>query len=675
MNRDSAKIRIDDLRHQIDKHNHSYYVLDEPVIPDPEYDRLLRELSELEELYPEFVSDNSPTKNVGAEPLSSFEKIEHIVPMLSLGNALDEDEMRAFDKRIKDKLSIENVIYSAETKLDGLAVNIFYENGILKHAATRGDGQTGEDITRNIKTIKSIKPLLKGKNIPERIEVRGEVFMTHADFRKLNQQQEKNNQKQFANPRNAAAGSLRQLDSRITANRPLSFFAYGIGDYEGALDFHSHTQVLEMLKEWGMPVSPESRKINGLDEAISFHRQISERRMTLAYDIDGVVFKVDDIEQQKILGFVSRAPRWAIAYKFPALEEMTQVLDIEVQVGRTGAITPVARLASVKVGGVTVMNATLHNLDEIRRKDVRKNDWVYIRRAGDVIPEVVSVIMDKRDENKVVVFQMPTQCPVCGSDIEKQDNEAVYRCSGGIYCSAQSIQAIIHFASRKAMNIDGLGDKLIEQLKQEGFITTIADLYSLKEKREDLIKLARMGEKSVDNLLAAIEASKETTLARFIYALGIREVGEATARSLAQHFRVFQNIRVANTDELESIQDIGPVVAKNIHTFFQQEHNEEIIERLISPEHGGIHWEETLQVEQSSELTGKTFVLTGTLISFGRDEAKEKLQMLGAKVTNSVSKNTDYVVYGDSPGSKFDKAKKLGITLLSEKAFLELLNT
>ncbi len=329
----------------------------------------------------------------------------------------------------------------------------------------------------------------------------------------------------------------------------------------------------------------------------------------------------------------------------------------------------------MKVGGVTVMNATLHNLDEIRRKDVRKNDWVYIRRAGDVIPEVVSVIMDKRDENKVVVFQMPTQCPVCGSDIEKQDNEAVYRCSGGIYCSAQSIQAIIHFASRKAMNIDGLGDKLIEQLKQEGFITTIADLYSLKEKREDLIKLARMGEKSVDNLLAAIEASKETTLARFIYALGIREVGEATARSLAQHFRVFQNIRVANTDELESIQDIGPVVAKNIHTFFQQEHNEEIIERLISPEHGGIHWEETLQVEQSSELTGKTFVLTGTLISFGRDEAKEKLQMLGAKVTNSVSKNTDYVVYGDSPGSKFDKAKKLGITLLSEKAFLELLNT
>ncbi len=666
MNIANSRQRIEELRQQINDHNYRYYVLDDPCIPDAEYDRLLRELIALEEKFPELIIPGSPSQRVGAKPLEAFEEVAHRLPMLSLGNALAEDEMRAFDKRIREKLDTDEIIYSGETKLDGLAVNILYQQGELQNAATRGDGYTGEDITQNIKTISSIPLLLRGEHIPAQVEVRGEVFITHEGFLKLNEQQLAQQQKEFANPRNAAAGSLRQLDPAITAARPLSFFAYGIGDYQGDIELSSHTQVLQQLLQWGVPVSTESCRLSGVDKCLDYYRKIGERRDRLAYDIDGVVFKVDDIEQQQQLGYVSRAPRWAIAYKFPPLEEMTQVLDIDVQVGRTGALTPVARLAPVQVAGVTVTNATLHNMDEIRRKDVRIGDWVYIRRAGDVIPEVVSVIKDKR--KNVSLFDMPARCPVCDSEVIKQENEAVYRCSGGISCSAQGIQAIIHFASRKAINIDGLGDKLIEQLKQTGLITTVADLYSLEI--DQLADLERMGEKSAANIVQALHDSTETTLPRFIYALGIREVGEATARALAMHFQDLDAIMKANIDELIEVTDVGPVVARNIHTFFQQPHNLEIIQRLLD---AGIHWQEKQQ-QENSQLKDKSFVLTGTLSSMSRDEAKEKLQALGARVSGSVSKKTDYVVFGESPGSKYDKAEKLGVTLLSEQDLIKLLD-
>lgn len=666
MKREQATKRLEVLREEINQHNYRYYVLDDPSIPDAEYDRLLRELIELEQQFPELITSSSPSQRVGAAPLEAFAESSHVVPMLSLANALDEDEMRAFDKRVRDKLNVADVVYSAETKFDGLAVNIRYEQGELISAATRGDGYTGEDITQNIKTIASIPLTLMGKNIPARVEVRGEVFMTHEGFLKLNQLQQENNQKQFANPRNAAAGSLRQLDSRITAQRPLSFFAYGIGEYDGNKPLASHTDVLVQLRQWAVPVSPEARRVTGLQACLDFYQSIAERRLSLAYDIDGVVFKVDDVGQQQELGFVSRAPRWAIAYKFPPLEEMTQVQDIDIQVGRTGALTPVARLVPTQVAGVTVTNATLHNLDEIRRKDVRIGDWVYIRRAGDVIPEVVRVIKDKRGKD-VRLFQMPEHCPICGAEVMRQEDEAVYRCSGGISCSAQSIQAIIHFATRKALDIEGLGDKLVEQLKQQGLVTTVADLYDLTG--EQLAQLERMGEKSARNVITALEKSKATTLPRFIYALGIREVGEATARALAAYFHSFEAIRNASQEELEQVPDIGPVVANNVHTFFQQPHNQEIIQRLID---AGIHWQEEQQ-KPEQKLAGKTFVLTGTLSGFSREEAKERLLALGAKVSGSVSKKTDYVVYGESPGSKYDKAEQLGVVLLNEQEFIDLL--
>lgn len=666
MKLEQAKKKITALHEQLNDHNYRYYVLDDPSIPDAEYDRLLRELVELETRFPELKTANSPSQRVGAAPLAEFAEIEHRVPMLSLANALDEEEMRAFDKRVRDKLQVTDVVYSGETKLDGLAVNLFYEQGDFASAATRGDGYTGEDISQNIKTIASIPMTLRGKDLPATVEIRGEVFMTHDGFQRLNQLQKENNQKQFANPRNAAAGSLRQLDSRITARRPLSFYAYGVGDYQAGNNITCHTDVLAQLAEWGMPTSPESRQLTGLQACLDFYDAIAERRMSLAYEIDGVVFKVDSIEQQQQLGYVSRAPRWAIAYKFPPLEEMTQVLDIEVQVGRTGALTPVARLAPAQVGGVTVTNATLHNMDEIRRKDVRIGDWVYIRRAGDVIPEVVRVIKEKRGKD-VKCFDMPEHCPVCDADVVRQENEAVYRCSGEISCPAQGIQSIIHFASRKALNIEGLGDKLIEQLKQQGLISTVADLYDLT--LEQLAGLERMGEKSASNILESLQKRKATTLPRFIYALGIREVGEATARNLAAHFHRLTDLARASVEELEQVPDVGPVVARNIHTFFQQPHNQEIIERLLA---SGIHWDEK-EVVSDDRLAGKSFVLTGTLNAFSRDEAKDKLLALGARVTGSVSKKTDYVVFGDSPGSKYDKAEKLGVTLLNEQEFTRLL--
>lgn len=665
MNQQEASERIDSLCEIINQHNYQYYVLDDPNTPDSEYDRLLRELIDIETEFPELIIPNSPTQRVGATPLSEFGEIKHTVPMLSLGNAFNDEEMQAFNKRINDCLETEIVMFSAETKLDGLAVSIRYENAVLKTAATRGDGYTGENITHNIRTIQSIPLNLMGDDIPEILEIRGEVFMTHKGFEELNNKQREKDEKLFANPRNAAAGSLRQLDPKVTAQRSLSFFAYGIGEYKGNIEFKRHTQILNQLKQWGVPVSPETKELNNLKSRLEYYKDIGERRASLAYEIDGVVFKVNDLLQQQAMGFVSRAPRWAIAYKFPPVEEMTRVLDIKVQVGRTGAITPVARLEPVFVGGVTITNATLHNLDEVLRKDVRIGDWVYIRRAGDVIPEIVRVIKEKRGE--VTEFKMPEVCPVCNSAVERQEGEAMYRCMGGLSCSAQNIQAIIHFVSRKAMDIDGLGKKIVVQLTEAGLVNTVDELYSLT--REQVASLERMGEKSADNLIEALDKSRETTLDRFIYSLGIHEVGEATARSLAQHFKELELIETASIEELEQVADVGPVAAHNIYSFFQEQHNKNIIKSLKE----NIHWS-VVEANQSTTLDGMIFVITGTLSSMGRDEAKQKLMALGAKASGSVSKKTTYVVYGDSPGSKYEKAVQLGVKTLNEQEMLELID-
>lgn len=666
MKLEQARKRVDSLRKTINQHNYQYYALDAPTISDAEYDKLLRELFDLEEEFPELIVPDSPTQRVGISPVSELKEVTHLVPMLSLANAFNEDELLAFNKRITDKLSVDSIMFSGETKFDGLAVNILYEHGLLITAATRGDGYVGEDVTHNIKTIHQIPLRLSGDDIPDLLEVRGEVVITHKGFESLNENQRKQGGKVFANPRNAAAGSLRQLDSRITAQRPLSFFAYGIGEYRGNIELKSHANILKRLRQWGLPVSSEARLLDGIEACLDYYNEIGERRSQLAHDIDGVVFKVDDISQQRELGFVSRAPRWAIAYKYPPLEAMTQVLDIEIQVGRTGALTPVARLSPVSVGGVTITNATLHNVDEINRKDVKIGDWVFVRRAGDVIPEVVSVIKEKR--SNVSDFVMPKVCPVCGADVLRQPGEAVYRCMGGISCAAQNIQAIIHFASRKAMNIDGLGEKLIIQLTELGLIKTVADLYLLTD--EQLSELDRMGSKSATNLISALNKSKSTTLERFIYALGIRDVGEATARTLARHYKTIESIEQATIEELEMLNDIGPVVAANIHTFFKQEHNLEIIKRLLS---AGIKWEFN-QDETSQVFNGLSFVLTGSLQKMTRDEATEKLIALGAKVTGTVSSKTSYVVFGENPGSKYEKAIKLGIETLNEESFLEMLD-
>jgi len=660
--------RVNKLRELINQYNYQYYVEDESVIPDAEYDRLMQELTAIENESPELIIDSSPTQRIGAAPLDSFQEIKHEAPMLSLGNAFDKDEMIAFDRRIREKLEQDSVEYVAETKLDGLAISILYEDGQLIRAATRGDGATGEDVTLNVRTIKSIPLSLLDEKYPKRVEIRGEVFMTHDGFQKLNDKQRQQGEKLFVNPRNAAAGSLRQLDSRVTSERHLSFFAYGVGIVEGGLMPESHAELLSRLKVWGVPVSPETKVMVKLAACFDFYKSIASRRSSLGYDIDGVVFKVNRLDQQDIMGTVSRAPRWAIAYKFPPEEELTEILDIEIQVGRTGALTPVARLKPVFVGGVTVTNATLHNEDELKRKDVRVGDTVIVRRAGDVIPEVLKVVMERRPKN-AKIFKMPSNCPICGSDVEREEGEAVIRCSGGLYCSAQQIQAIIHFASRRAMNIDGLGDKLIEQLVEKGLINNVSDLYTLTQVQ--LAELDRMAEKSATNIIAALNNSKETTLDRFLYALGIREVGDATARSLASHFGNLSAIQSASQETLEEVADVGPIVARHIVTFFLQSHNQEVINDLLA---AGVHWPD-VEIKTDQPLQGKTFVITGTLESMKRDEAKQRLLELGAKVTGSVSKKTDYVVAGSEPGSKVEKARQLNVEILDEAGLLSLIKS
>lgn len=663
-----AAREIEDLRRQIEHHNYLYYVLDRPEIPDAEYDRLMRHLQDLEAEHPDLVTPESPTQRVGAKPLKQFAEVRHTIPMLSLNNAFSDEEAEEFDRRARERLGEERIHYVAEPKLDGLAIAVVYENGALTRAATRGDGTTGEDVTLNVRTIESVPLRLRGKHIPELLEVRGEVYMPHKGFAELNKRQAKRGEKPFANPRNAAAGSLRQLDPRITAERPLEMYCYGVGEVRGADLPDRHSKILEQLRDWGLRVSPEIKVVRGIDACLNYHRDLLDKRETLPYDIDGVVYKVDRIEQQQELGFVARAPRWALAHKFPAEEEMTKLRDIEVQVGRTGAVTPVARLEPVSVGGVTVTNATLHNEDEIERKDVRIGDTVIVRRAGDVIPEVVGVVKSKRPRN-AKKFRMPKKCPVCGSEVERLEGEAVARCTGGLFCPAQRREAIKHFASRRALDIEGLGDKLVEQLDEQGLVKDVAGLYGLS--LEQVAGLERMAEKSAQNLLDALEDSKETTLARFIYALGIGQVGEATARNLARHFGNLSALQKASLDDLQEVPDVGEVVAESIHTFFRQAHNKEVIQRL---QKAGVHWKDEQPASKAKQpLAGQTFVLTGTLDSMTRDEAKDRLQTLGAKVSGSVSKKTNYVVVGAEPGSKAAKAEALGVTMLDEAAFARLL--
>lgn len=665
----SDAARIQALREQIRQHNYLYYVLDEPSIPDAEYDRLMNELLELEQAHPDLVTPDSPTQRVGATPSSAFSEVRHSVPMLSLSNAFSDEDMEDFDSRVRKLLEQTSpVTYVAEPKLDGLAISIRYERGQLVRAATRGDGSTGEDVTNNVRTIHNIPLRLLGEGWPEVLEVRGEIYMPKKGFMALNQAARDKGDKTFANPRNAAAGSLRQLDASVTASRPLRFCCYGWGEYQEPLPHGSYHQMLQALKAYGIPISPELRVLNGLDDCAEYFAQLGRRRDALDYDIDGVVYKVDDLRQQAELGFVSRAPRWAIARKYPAQEELTVIEDVEFQVGRTGAVTPVARLKPVFVGGVTVSNATLHNMDEVKRKDVRVGDTVFVRRAGDVIPEVVRVLPERRPADAREI-QLPLQCPVCGADVVKAEGEAVARCSGGLYCAAQRKEALKHFASRTAMDIEGLGDKLVEQLVDRGMVHDPSDLYRLT--LDDISGLERMAEKSASNLLNALQASKHTSLARFLFALGIREVGEATSLTLAKHFGSLQAIQGAKVEDLVQVQDVGPVVASHIAAFFHQAHNLEVIERLLA---AGIHPEEqsAARDESSQVLAGKTFVLTGTL-SVPRDQVKARLQALGAKVAGSVSKKTDYVVAGEEAGSKLEKALELGVSVLSEQELNRML--
>jgi len=659
---------LNELREQINFHNYRYYLLDEPEIPDVEYDRLLRELQDLEKAHPNLITHDSPTQRVGATPLDKFNEVKHEVPMLSLGNAFGENEVRDFDRRARERLEVDCIHYIVEPKLDGLAISLLYQDGVLIRGATRGDGYTGEDVTHNVRTIDSIPLRLVGKDYPGILEVRGEVFMSRKGFEALNKTQRDNNDKTFANPRNAAAGSLRQLDPRITATRPLEMICYGVGRVEGKTLPGKHSEILADLRLWGIRTSAETRVATGIEECIRYYSDILRRREKLNYDIDGVVYKVDSMEQQSALGFVSRAPRWAVAHKFPAEEEVTKLLAIDVQVGRTGTLTPVARLEPVFVGGVTVTNATLHNQDEIERKDVRIGDTVIVRRAGDVIPEVVGAIKSKRKKG-ARLFKLPAKCPECGSAVVRLEDEAASRCTGGLYCPAQRREAIRHFASRRAMDIEGLGDKLVDLLDQQNLIENVADLYDLKA--EDIAALERMGEKSAENLIEALEASKSTSLPRFVFALGIRQVGEATAQTLAQHFGNLKALSKAKPEALEAVPDVGPIVAESISTFFKQSHNDEVIKKLIK---AGVRWDD-IKVKPVAELplAGKTFVLTGTLSSMTRSDAKARLQSLGAKVAGSVSKKTSYVVVGVDPGSKATKAKQSGVPLLSEHEFTDLL--
>ena len=661
-------LRAAELRDNIEYHNYRYFSLDDPLIPDAEYDRLLRELESLENQYPELVSPESPTQRVGAAPAEAFGEIVHAVPMLSLANAFEEQELVDFDRRVRERLEVDEVAYAAETKLDGLAASIRYEEGLLVSAATRGDGTRGEDVTRNIRTIKAVPLRLRGDDFPRVLEVRGEVFMTDEGFRRLNDEQARRQEKTFANPRNAAAGGLRQLDSRITAERPLTMYCYGVGDVREGWLPSTHMGILERLKHWGLRVSPEATVVEGVDGCQRYYAQVLARREDLGYAIDGVVFKVDDIAEQERLGAVSRAPRWAIAYKFPAEEELTRVRAIDVQVGRTGTLTPVARLEPVQVGGVTVTNATLHNQDEVDRKDVRVGDTVVVRRAGDVIPEVARVVKDRRPR-RTRRFYLPDRCPVCDSEVIRVEGEAAARCSGGLFCPAQRKQAVWHFASRRAMDIEGLGEKLVDQLVDAGLVDSILDIYSLKQ--ESVAALDRMGKKSAANLVAAIDRSRDTTLGRFLYALGIRDVGESTAQTLASHFGDLAALRGADEERLQEVPDVGPVVARETVSFFAQAHNREVLDGLVKI----IRWPEQGQRQADNEpLAGKRFVITGTLDAMPRDEAKRRLQALGAKVSGSVSRKTDYLVAGANPGSKRSKAEDLDVTILDEDELLKLID-
>lgn len=663
------RAEIEQLRSALNNYNYQYYVLDNPSVPDSEYDRLFKRLSVLEQNNPELVSPDSPTQRVGAKPLDGFTQVKHEMSMLSLDNAFSDEDLVAFDKRLRARLDDNSVLkYACEPKLDGAAVSLLYQNGVLVRGATRGDGSTGEDITSNVRTIGSIPLKLIGTGYPSTLEVRGEIYMPLKGFDLLNEAALAAGEKPFVNPRNAAAGSLRQLDPQLTAKRPLEFCCYSVGLVKGGELPTSHSEILGLLAQWGLKINSESRPVIGIDACVEYYEQLSQRRNSLGYDIDGIVYKVDDIDLQQELGFVSRAPRWAIARKFPAQEEMTVLEAIEFQVGRTGAITPVARLKPVFVGGVTVSNATLHNFDEIQRLDVRAGDTVIIRRAGDVIPQVAQVILDKRPNNTTLVA-MPTSCPVCGSPASRVEGEAVTRCEGGLFCQAQQSEAIKHYASRKAMDIDGLGDKLVEQLVEEKIIASVADLYSLE--KEQLIKLERLGEKSVDNLLAAIEKSKLTTLPRFIYALGAREVGEATARNLANHFCELPTIMQASFDSLIEVDDVGPIVAQHIVNFFSTAHNLEVIEKLLA---ANIKWPAITKPDVSEQpLLGQTFVVTGKLELISRNDAKMQLQALGAKVAGSVSAKTTTLVAGPGAGSKLAKAEELGINTIDESQLLAVL--
>lgn len=661
----ATRKKAESLRDQIRHHNYRYHALDDPEIPDVEYDRLYRELQALEAKYPELVSPDSPTQRVGNAPISAFGTVQHELPMLSLGNAFSELELQEFDKRVLDRLDLDDqveLIYAAEPKLDGAAVSLLYEDGVLVRGATRGDGSTGEDITHNVRTIEAIPLRLLGKGYPSRLEVRGEVFMPKSGFEAYNDKARAAGEKTFVNPRNAAAGSLRQLDPKLTAERPLDMYAYSVGVANGGNLPSHHSEILDQLKEWGIKVCPERRVVSGVKGCLDFYKSIGDRRADLSYEIDGVVYKIDSLDLQEQLGFVSRAPRWAIAHKFPAQEELTEVEGVEFQVGRTGAVTPVARLKPVFVGGVTVSNATLHNIDELHRKDVRAGDTVIVRRAGDVIPEVVKVILERRPKATRRV-ELPQNCPVCGSHVERLEGETVARCTGGLFCAAQRAEALKHFVSRRALDIEGLGAKLIEQLVALDRLKTPADIFQLTKK--ELSELDRMGEKSAENLINSIHNSKSTTLARFLFALGIREVGEATAASVGAHYGRLANIISATEDDLQGVVDVGPVVAARIKAFFDEKHNLDVIARL---QEYGVNWPESDPVEVTTEgaLAGKTFVITGTLPTMTRDEAKEMILLAGGKVTGSVSSKTDYLVAGAKAGSKLAKAEKLNIPILDD---------
>jgi len=667
--------RLIELRETIGQYDFAYFVLDDPIVPDAEYDRLIRQLRDLEAGHPELVTADSPTQRVGSKPISKFSEVRHRVPMLSLDNALNEDELLEFDRRVRERLKasdmdVQEIEYVAEPKLDGTAVSLRYENGQLVLAATRGDGRSGEDVTHNVRTIPAVPLRLRGTAIPPVLEVRGEVFMPIAGFLAYNQRASETGEKPFVNPRNAAAGSLRQLDPTLAAQRPLDVFFYAVGDHEGWEQPRTHSDVLERLRELGLKTCPEWKKVDGILGCLAYYASIGSKRDDLPYEIDGVVYKVNDLVWQTALGFVSRAPRWAIAHKFPAQEELTVVRSIEFQVGRTGAITPVARLEPIFVGGVTVSNATLHNIDELTRKDVRVGDTVIVRRAGDVIPEVVKVVKEWRPA-KARPVRFPKRCPVCKSEIVRVEGEAVSRCIGGLFCPAQRKEAIRHFSSRPAMDIEGLGSKLIDQLVEQQLADHPADLYLLTA--DQLEKLERMGSKSAKNLLEALEKSKATTFSRFLYALGIREVGEATALALANNFATLDQLMAATEERLQLVPDVGPIVASRIRAFFRESHNLEVIHQLLA---SGIDWPvKTLDKVVDSPMAGKTIVLTGTLSSMTRNQAKARLISLGANVTNSVSKTTDIVVVGKNPGSKSTKAAALGVTIWKEQDLLKAVDS